>query len=306
MRKLIRPEYRRMQEVVRVRLSQQLSKCVFVILLFHLVQSFVFSVTMSPMVSTAGSRPSYLAIGISLLLTGGVVWTTFVFMYGIINFFTKVVLGRRDVMRVFTSGFRDRTRRSFGAAFVFSIIFAISAALALFVILTFKDRIFMLASDYFLDDGTEQQTVNFVREASLALVFYSVVFVSAIFIFIFISIPFLFTWNILLDDKKISVASAIVKSLSLMGRNYFHYIGFVISICLKNVFFIVILVFINSRISSAASSLSTIFSMIIGFFAFIHEYTILAKAYASIPVYYYSLLSVNGMIERKENESSAQ
>ena len=302
MRKLIQPEYRRMQEVVRVRLSQQLSKCVFVILLFHLVQSFVFSVTMSPMVSTAGSKPSYLAIGISLLLTGGVVWTTFVFMYGIINFFTKVVLGRRDVMRVFTSGFRDRTRRSFGAAFVFSIIFAISAALALFVILTFKDRIFMLASDYFLDDGTEQQTVNFVRAASLALVFCSVFFVSAIFI----SIPFLFTWNILLDDKKISVASAIVKSLSLMGRNYFHYIGFVISICLKNVFFIVILVFINSRISSAASSLSTIFSMIIGFFAFIHEYTILAKAYASIPVYYYSLLSVNGMIERKENESSAQ
>ena len=302
MRKLIRPEYRRMQEVVRVRLSQQLSKCVFVILLFHLVQSFVFSVNMSPMVSTAGSRPSYLAIGISLLLTGGVVWTSFVFMYGIINFFTKVVLGRRDVMRVFTSGFRDRTRRSFGAAFVFSIIFAISAALALFVILTFKDRIFMLASDYFLDDGTEQQTVNFVRAASLALVFCFVFFVSAIFI----SIPFLFTWNILLDDKKISVASAIVKSLSLMGRNYFHYIGFVISICLKNVFFIVILVFINSRISSAASSLSTIFSMIIGFFAFIHEYTILAKAYASIPVYYYSLLSVNGMIERKENESSAQ
>ena len=302
MRKLIRPEYRRMQEVVRVRLSQQLSKCVFVILLFHLVQSFVFSVTMSPMVSTAGSKPSYLAIGISLLLTGGVVWTSFVFMYGIINFFTKVVLGRRDVMRVFTSGFRDRTRRSFGAAFVFSIIFAISAALALFVILTFKDRIFMLASDYFLDDGTEQQTVNFVREASLALVFCFVFFVSAIFI----SIPFLFTWNILLDDKKISVASAVVKSLSLMGRNYFHYIGFVISICFKNVFFIVILVFINSRISSAASSLSTIFSMIIGFFAFIHEYTILAKAYASIPVYYYSLLSVNGMIERKENESSAQ
>ena len=232
MRKLIRPEYRRMQEVVRVRLSQQLSKCVFVILLFHLVQSFVFSVTMSPMVSTADSKPSYLAIGISLLLTGGVVWTSFVFMYGIINFFTKVVLGRRDVMRVFTSGFRDRTRRSFGAAFVFSIIFAISAALALFVILTFKDRIFMLASDYFLDDGTEQQTVNFVRAASLALVFCFVFFVSAIFI----SIPFLFTWNILLDDKKISVASAIVKSLSLMGRNYFHYIGFVISICLKNVF----------------------------------------------------------------------
>lgn len=198
MRKLIRPEYRRMQEVVRVRLSQQLSKCVFVILLFHLVQSFVFSVTMSPMVSTAGSKPSYLAIGISLLLTGSVVWTSFVFMYGIINFFTKVVLGRRDVMRVFTSGFRDRTRRSFGAAFVFSIIFAISAALALFVILTFKDRIFMLASDYFLDDGTEQQTVNFVRAASLALVFCFVFFVSAIFI----SIPFLFTWNILLDDKK--------------------------------------------------------------------------------------------------------
>ena len=302
MRKLIRPEYRRMQEVVRVRLSQQLGKCVFVILLFHPVQLFVFSVTMFPMVSTAGSRPSYFAIGISLLLTGGVVWTSFVFMYGIINFFTKIVLGRRDVMRVFTSGFRDRTRRSFGAAFVFSIIFAISAALALFVILTFKDRIFMLASDYFLDDGTEQQTVNFVREASLALVFCFVLFVSAIFI----SIPFLFTWNILLDDKKISVASAIVKSLSLMGRNYFHYIGFVISICFKNVFFIVILVFINSRISSAASSLSTIFPMIIGFFAFIHECTILEKAYASIPVYYYSLLSVNGMIERKENESSAQ
>lgn len=302
MRKLIRPEYKRMQEVVNVRLSQQLSKCVFVILIFHFVQSFVFSVTMSPMVSAAGSKPSYLAIGLSLLLTGGAVWTSYVFMYGIINFFTKVVLGRRDVMRVFTSGFRDKTRRSFGAAFVFSIIFVISASLALYVILTFKDRIILLAAEYFLDDRTEPQTVNFVRAASLAVVFCFVFFASAIFI----SIPFLFTWNILLDDKKISVASAIVKSLSLMGRNYFHFIGFVIRICLKNVVFIAVLVFINSRISSSESFLSNIFSMILGFFAFVHEYTILAKAYASVPVYYYSLLSVNGMVERKENESSAQ
>ena len=68
--------------------------------------------------------------------------------------------------------------------------------------------------------------------------------------------------------------------------------------------------------------------LVLGFFVFTQEYSIIAKAYAGISVYYYSLLSVNGMIateskgtgagkdssevkaadcdDREENESSAE
>ncbi|MCQ2241800.1 hypothetical protein [Treponema sp.] len=304
MSKFLRPEYNRMYEVMKVRLAKNLSKCVFIILLFHLAQSFLFSLTMSPIMAGGKNGLSFPTFALSAVSTVFVFFFSFQFLYGILSFFTKVILARKDVMGVFTSGLRDRTRRAHFLSVVFTIILIVSAVIAAVVIFFFKQDITSIVAELFVDGETPNETAQFVNAVGLAIVFCAVFFLCGILI----SIPFLFSWNILYDDKKISASAAMKKSFYLMMRNYFHFIGFVIYSCFKNVVFIIIFFGINMALSARNSVISSFFSMVLGFFAFTQEYTIVAKAYASIPIYYYSLLSVNGMIEadKKENESSAE
>lgn len=290
-----------MYEVMRVRLAKVLSKCVFIILLFHLSQSFLFSITLSPAMA-AGGKMNYFALVFSSVSTAFVFFLSFLFLYGIISYFTKVILARKDVMRVFTSGLRDKTKRAHFVAAAFSCLFILAAVVAFTVVLKFRDEIYLVASTYYDQDETPEETVRLIKAFSLAIVFCIIFFVSALVV----SIPFLFSWNILFEDKKISAARAMAKSFSLMSRNCFHFVGFVIYCCFKNVVFIALLFVINMYLSKSESFISNFVSMLVGFFAFVQEYTIIVKAYCSIPVYYYSLLSVNGMVERKDNESSSK
>lgn len=303
MSKLIRPEYRRMYEVMRVRLAQTLSKCVFIILIFNLVQSFFFSVGLSPVFAAEDGKPGFVPVlfsaGFSLL----VFYISLMFFYGILSFFTKVILGRRDIMHVFTSAFRDRTGRAKKMAVFQTFLFAVSVATSAFIVWKFRDLIFSIdfVSDFVNDE--QENYARFARTLVTAGIFCAVFFILSLCL----SIPFLFVWNILYDDKKIRFSSALKKSAGLMIPNALHFIGFVIFTCLKNVAFIAVLCLLNMRISGSQGMLANILSMMLGFFAFVQEYTIIAKAYSSIPVYYYSLLSVNGMIEPQEkNESSSQ
>ncbi|MDO4505713.1 MAG: hypothetical protein Q4B64_02060, partial [Spirochaetales bacterium] len=291
-------------EVMRVRLGKNLSKCVFIILLFHLVQSFLFSLTMSPVMAGGTNGLSFSTFALSAVSTDFVFFFSFQFLYGILSFFTKVILARKDVMGVFSSGLRDRTRRAHFVSVVFTVIMIVAAVIASAVIFFHKQDILDLVAEVFLDPSAEKENVAFASTVGLAAVFCAVFFGCGMFL----SIPFLFSWNILFDDKKISAPKAMGKSFSLMIGKYFHFIGFVIYACLKNIVFIIIFFGINTMLSARNSIISNFFSMLIGFLAFTQEYTIVAKAYASIPVYYYSLLSENGMIQadKKENESTAQ
>lgn len=321
MNKLIRPDYARMYEVMRVRLSSVLGKCVFVLLMFHLAESFAISISLSPLM--AGPF-SFITLGISAVMMGLVLFVSFLFLYGILSYFTKVILAKKDVMRVFTSGFRDKTNRSYKAAFFFTVIIFASAVSAAFLVFYNKDRIMSMEIWNELLQNRTEESAQFVKVISLSAVFCIVLLIAAIVT----SLPFIFTWNILFDDRKISFLSAVRKSFSLMIPNYFHFIGFVIYVCIKNIFFIVLLAVANMHISKSDSVIANLLSMVLGFFVFTQEYSIIAKAYAGISVYYYSLLSVNGMIateskgtgagkdssevksadcdDREENESSAE
>lgn len=304
MNKLVRPKYNRMYEVMKVRLGKNISKCVFIILIFNLVQSFIFSFTLSPLMMAGKNGMNFITLIISALCTVFAFFLSFQLLYGINSFFTKTILARKDVMGVFTSGFRDKTKRSNFISGVFTIILILSAAAAATVIYFNRDEIISLASEYFLDENSAAEMISLVKAAGLALVFCAVFFICGILV----SIPFLFSWNIVFDDKKISALKALKKSMSLMLPNYFHFIGFVIYSCIKNFVFIVLFFAINMKLSAANSGISNFFSMVVGFFAFTQEYTIIAKSYSSIPVYYYSLLSENGMVKTvsQKNENPAQ
>ena len=40
---------------------------------------------------------------------------------------------------------------------------------------------------------------------------------------------------------------------------------------------------------------------VMNFYLFVQQYTVLMKIYFALPVYYYSLLSINGFIPQKQN-----
>ncbi|WP_407399513.1 hypothetical protein [Treponema sp.] len=302
MSKLMRPEYRRMYEVMRLRLGKNLSKCVFIILIFNLLQSFLFGLTLSPIVVSFKTEVNPVNFVFSALSTSFVFFFSFQFLYGIISYFTKLMLARRDVMGVFTSGLNDRTKRAHFVSMIFSLIMVVSALLAAAFVVLNKERILAVGMEFVESDTEEALTL--INSASIFLVFCAIFFICGILL----SVPFLFSWNILIDDKKISAVGALLKSFSLMVRNYFHYIGFVIYACFKNVMFVLIFFGINLNLSGKDSVAANLCAMLLGFLAFIQQYTIIAKVYTSIPIYYYSLLSVNGMIssEKNENESSSE
>lgn len=304
MRKLLRPEYNRMYEVMKVKLVKNLSKCIFVLLIFHLVQSFLFSLTLSPLLSAEKNSISISTFVFATLSTVFVFFISFQFIYGMISYFTKLILSRLDIMGVFSSGFRDKTKRAHFLSIFFTFIFIIAALLGFTVIYFYKNEILFVVQNYFVEEDMEQETIKLAKAVSLLSVFCSVFFPTVILLLI----PFLFTWNILIDDKKISFFAALKKSCSLMIKNYFHFIGFVFYTCIKNIVFIILLFSINLALGSNNSVITNFISILIGFFAFTQQYTIIAKAYTSIPIYYYSLLSVNGMIntENKKNENSSK
>lgn len=77
--------------------------------------------------------------------------------------------------------------------------------------------------------------------------------------------------------------------------------GFVIFVCLKNFAVLFAAVFLNAVLSGK----NNFISLLLGFYAFLQYYTILAKVYYCIPIYYFSFLSVNGMIGGDKNEGSS-
>lgn len=293
-----------MYEVIRVRLGKNLGKCIFALLLFHLGQSFLYSFTLSPlMVSGRGGVPAYGTVAFSLVSTLCVVFLSFMFLYGILNFFTKTILARRDVMRVFSSGFRDKTRRAKKLSLFFTFIFAVCASLGTIVIMRFRGHIAGIVVSNADSYGIPAESLDFAKAIALAVVFCGVFFIAMLLLVL----PFLFSYNVLFDDKKITVAGALKKSAVYMIPKFFHFIGFVIYVCIKNVIFISIIFAMNMYVSRSQSMIANLFSMLLAFFAFTQEYSIVAKAYASVPVYYYSLLSVNGLVDSgKRNESTSQ
>ena len=97
MNKLVRPKYNRMYEVMKVRLGKNISKCVFIILIFNLVQSFIFSFTLSPLMMAGKNGMNFITLIISALCTVIAFFLSFQFLYGINSFFTTTILARKDV-----------------------------------------------------------------------------------------------------------------------------------------------------------------------------------------------------------------
>lgn len=296
--KLKNPEYKRMYQVLRERLAKNIARSVLLLLLFNVMLSFLLTSGFSPAMLFNGSGAGY---AISFVFTSLILIVVFTLAYGIVADFTNVVLGKRNSPGGIFSGFFEKSKRIFYASVFFTLVVFLVACISAALIFVFKEKIISCSSFFsqaFSNENLNQLDSEKIAKAFTVALFYTVIF---FFVFVFCFLPFIFVWNAFLENKKINLKDAIKKSLFIIRGRYFHYMGFVIFVCLKNFAVLFAAVFLNAVLSGK----NNFISLLLGFYAFLQYYTILSKVYYCIPIYYFSFLSVNGMIGGDKNEGSS-
>ena len=260
--------------------------------------SFLLTSGFSPAMLFNGSAAGY---ALSFIFTLLILIVVFTIAYGIVADFTNVVLGKKNSQGGIFCGFFEKSKRIFYSSVFFTLVIIFVAFVSAVLIFVFKEKIISCSS--FFSQAFSNENLNQLDSEKIAKAFTLALFYTGIFflVFVFCFLPFIFVWNALLENKKINLKNAIEKSLFIVRGRYFHYLGFVIFVCLKNFAVLFVAVFLNAILSGK----NNFVSLLLGFYAFLLYYTILAKIYYCIPIYYFSFLSVNGMIGGDKNEGSS-
>lgn len=293
--KLKNPDYRRMYQVLRERLTGTIVRAIVTVLVFNIMLSFLLTSGLTPFMIF---RNSVVGILLSVAFTSIILTAAFMAFYGIITDFTNIILGKRSYSNVMFLGFLDKSRRVFRSSVFFTVIVIFAAAVTAIIVFLLRERILSGVNPFFdytaaasgenLSAEDSESVLKF-SQVLLLSVFYTVFF---FFIFILSVLPFVFIWSAFIEDRRLDFKGALKKSLFIMRGRYFHYIGFVIFSCIKNIVIMIVICAVNFVIPKEAAFVS----FLLGFYAFIQYYTILVKVFCCIPVYYFSFLSVNGMI----------
>ena len=285
-----------MYQVLRERLAKNIAHSVLLLLLFNVMLSFLLTSGFSPAMLFNGFAGYTFSVVFTLLI----LIVVFTIAYGIVADFTNIVLGKKKSLGGIFCGFFEKSKRIFYASIFFTLVVVFVAFVSAALIFVFKEKIISCSSFFaqaFSNENLTQLDSEKIAKAFTLAIFYTVIF---FFVFIFCFLPFIFIWNAFLENKKIILRDAIRKSLFIIRGRYFHYLGFVIFVCLKNFAVLFVVVFLNAILAGK----SNFISLLLGFYAFLQYYTILAKVYYCIPIYYFSFLSVNGMIGGDKNEGS--
>lgn len=285
--RLLNPEYIKMYEVLKKSFEKNLPKVLLTVFLCLILKTVSVLFVSTP----ASSYRNFLSEGFSVNLVTSTALFLFslvivnIFDFGLVHYLTEAVIKRDSSARGIFKGFAVPS--VWAGAVLFSIIEALSFVLALLVLSSSAEDIV-----FFIFRGS--------NAAPEMLAFFKSIVISFAYIAfsVLLKVPFVFAWNIINENNREKLFHAFLKSLKLFFPRMFHFIGFVIYINYKN--FILYATFFTAEIFLE----SGILGFVISFAAFVQLLMITLKSYASRPVYYYSLLSVNGLIGEQVNTES--
>ncbi|MBP3365771.1 MAG: hypothetical protein J6K96_02120 [Treponema sp.] len=309
-RKFKRPEYSRMYAVLKARLAEHIWKLILTIFLFNVLISFLITTGLFPAMILNG-RLLYAGYALSAVFTFLMLTVIFSVACGIISQCTDAMLGRGSLRPRLFSAFSESSDRMFRASVFFSAVASAVAVISAAVIFFFKEpalaEFSRMIPAILGSESPDEETAAALKSLFLAFS-YCIVFLA---VFAFSFVPFIFVWNALLEDRKLRFSGALKKSLLIVRGRYFHYIGFVIFSCMKNILMLAAVSAFHFAVSQWNRGAAGFASVVLGFFAFMQYYTVLSKMYCCVPVYYFSFLSVNGLIgtggnaSREEADSAA-
>lgn len=282
--KLKNPDYSRMYDVVKAGFEKSLGRVLLAILTYIMLKIFMTWIFSSPLQHMLERQDGEISLVRNFALAGTVFFAAEIFLgiltFGLISFITDFLLKKQSVPATLLCGLKMPKVWQFSALHAVISVAALAAVSAFFI---FKGKE-ILAIDFPKIENVDEKVSRVVFSSLLMSLLYVV-------LHFIVSIPFVFTWNILRDNPGARVLQSFARSFTFFIPRFFHYLGFVIYICLKNAVFYVVLMVLNLTVNLG------FFSLVIFFFSFMQMLIIVLKAYAAIPVYWYSLLSVNDMVD---------
>ncbi len=106
--KFLNPEYKRMYQVLKARLVGNLGKTFFIILLFNILISFLVTTGIYPAVILGNAKIGKLISFVFSFAIFIVIWTLF---YGMILYFTNIILGKSYSINMLLAGFKEKSKR---------------------------------------------------------------------------------------------------------------------------------------------------------------------------------------------------
>ena len=296
--KFVNPNYKKMYEVLREKIAPQLSMSMCVLLVFSLLSYFLFALGFFPisyqmvkLLDPANGMPDQETLS-NLLLTVKITPVTkictFVLMYGavllcqmmifgIMTFFTFLMVDGKVKFSDLFIGFNSKNKN----------IWANSAVISLITVIPFG------ISFLIRDIVQKGQIVEVATKSEMAVKLLVYIGIPALIVLILRILTCFSDVNIVSGIKRFP--NCFNKSFEIFKKgNFFHFVGFEIFVNYKNILILILCYAIDYFIPENMQVLS----LFIEFIIFVQEYTVAAKILGGVPVYYYSFLSCNKMINR--------
>lgn len=277
------PEYYKMLTVTRSAVQKNMGKAYLTAIVLMLLKLLVSYLCSSPLsMALSSSMPAFSLIAFYACIMILLQFVTGLLTYGMIKTCTDMILNRPSYVRTLLFAFNKKEAwkiSAFTTALYFlsiAITSAISLPLVLYIL---KTHNLTLSSPHVL---------SFLILGLSLLMF---------IVNIAVNLPFMFAVNISLENENKSLLENLKKSFSFLKGRMLHFAGFAFYSAAKNIAIIIASVFFTLALPALAFILELI--------VILEILTIVIKLYFSIPVYYYSLLAVNGLL-KKNNESEGK
>ena len=297
--KLKRPEYKKMYEVLKQNLSPYYSKGILEILIVSFFKYCLVFFALSPLLkaslSQTVSSQTYL---FSLIFSAILVFLARIICeilnFGLVIYFSNAIVSKNAKFTDCFTGFNKFGSHPYKIGTIFALISAFAILIDFVLVFSFKD---FFSFDFPAE--INHQNIQDVFANSVMNYYPKMMILILVFALIYYAIKmfFIFTWSVLRDFSSGKTKQIFKKNFMMIYRNYFHFIGFNFYINLKNIIILIVCYVIQFALPQNIAEKLELLSVLLNFIVFIEEFTILAKIYSSIPVYYYSLLSVNDLIK---------
>src|SRR5574344_891229 len=282
--KLQKPKYRIMLAVLDQCARKNVNKAVFAILLYAIIQSLIFSISMVPMLlAEEGSgiqiseqnlqMPSTPTIAITLILAFIAAVLIIMMNYGLFVIMARMVEKKYVTIGYLFSGFTDRPR-IMKASMLYAVILSFGTIICAALIAVFQPQAQAFITNKGLTTAVEL----------LALVY--------LLLLVILLLPFVFVWMLLYTDKNLTPLKAFSISIRLRFGHVFHFIGVIFASGGINLLIAIGLSVAVYAIPTDASSPLQVLSVFLSMIAFVTEYIAMVRMYLAVPIYFFSLTGV--------------
>ncbi|MCR5217318.1 MAG: hypothetical protein K6D58_01425 [Treponema sp.] len=278
------PEYFKMLTVTRSAVQKNIGKAYLSAIVLMLIKLAVNFLCSRPLGFAADSKiPGLSLILFYVLMLVILQFVSGLLTFGMIKHCTDMILNRAAYVKSVLFGFnrKDAWKISAFTTVLYFLAIALSLAVSIpLVMYIFKTYSLKLSSPHVFSFT--------VIGLSLILLIFNIL----------INVPFMFAVNVSLESSSASLKEVLKKSFAFMKGRMIHFMGFALYSVGKNVVIIIGCIFVTLALPSLAG--------ILEFLVILEIFTVVLKLYFSIPVYYYSLLAVNGMLKKHKEENSSE